>query len=247
MLREPGGRPGRRCVPPGSRPAFRSDPRSGGDRASHAADRCLRHRPGGSRWRLLAGQRGEGRLVSAPARRHIEDIPDRPDRVDVTEIFASLAEREHQLGRPVHREVTPTSPQTRGAERPRPLPALLGHARHARASAPPRRMPIAQRTSLSAVVAGASLAVTSASARRLRPHGHGPRPSPTLLSSRTPFGCAGGAASRRPAGYAHDRNKSGAVDRRPRILHARSKVSCAAFALALRAGLPAGIPPGGHR
>jgi hypothetical protein len=41
--------------------------------------------------------------------------------------------------------------------------------------------------------------------------------------------------------------KSGAADRRPRMLHARSKVSCAAFALALRAGLPAGIPPGGHR
>ena len=130
MLREPGGRPSRRCVQPGSRPAFRSDPRSGGDRTSYAARWCLRHRPGGSRWRLLAGQRGEGRLVSAPARRHIEDIPDRPDRIDVTEIFASLAEREHQLGRPVT-EVTPTAPQTRGAERPRPLPALLGHARHA--------------------------------------------------------------------------------------------------------------------
>ena len=33
--------------PPESRPVIRSDPRSGGDRASHTADRCLRHRFGG--------------------------------------------------------------------------------------------------------------------------------------------------------------------------------------------------------
>ena len=44
--------------------------------------------------------RGEVGSASAPARRHVKDIPDWPDQVDVTGLFAVVPGREHQLGRP---------------------------------------------------------------------------------------------------------------------------------------------------
>src|SRR5262252_2555231 len=44
--------------------------------------------------------RGEVRAAPAPARRHIEDMPDRPDQVDVAGLFAFVAGCEHQLSRP---------------------------------------------------------------------------------------------------------------------------------------------------
>ena len=118
MLRKPGGRH-RRCVPPGNQTG---DPKRSAIWWRPHEPRCPLVPQAPARRLALAATRRtarEGRLVSAPARRHIEDIPDRPDRVDVAEVFASLAGREHQLGRPVHREVTPTAPQTRRAERPR--------------------------------------------------------------------------------------------------------------------------------
>jgi len=58
------------------------------------ADRWLAHE-----W-LFVLHRGEVRLGPAPARRHVEDIPDRPDQVDVAGLFTFLPRREHQLGRP---------------------------------------------------------------------------------------------------------------------------------------------------
>src|SRR5215469_16070341 len=74
-------------------------------RDSEKTSRRDRHAAAGAaRWlargRLLVLHRGEVRVASAPARRHVQDIPDRPDRVDMAGIFALVPRREHQLGRP---------------------------------------------------------------------------------------------------------------------------------------------------
>src|SRR5690242_21940955 len=53
-----------------------------------------------SRPRLPVLHRGEVWVASAPAWRQVEDIPDRPDRVDVAGVFAFVSGREHQFGRP---------------------------------------------------------------------------------------------------------------------------------------------------
>ncbi|HEV2936396.1 MAG TPA: SDR family oxidoreductase [Streptosporangiaceae bacterium] len=50
--------------------------------------------------RLLVLHRGEIRRVSASARGHVQDIPDRPDQVDVAGFLAVVAGGKHQLGRP---------------------------------------------------------------------------------------------------------------------------------------------------
>ncbi len=44
--------------------------------------------------------RGEVRPAPAPGRRHVKDIPDRPDQVDMAGLFAFVPGREHQLSRP---------------------------------------------------------------------------------------------------------------------------------------------------
>ena len=69
-----------------------------------AGRRCRKSAAAAGPWlayqRLLVSQCGEVRPGSAPARRQVEDVPDRPERVDVAGLFAFFSGREHQLGRP---------------------------------------------------------------------------------------------------------------------------------------------------
>src|SRR5215469_6626431 len=86
-------------------------PRKSGRRASHAdhahasashpagqGPDSARRRDVGQRLAVLHGW--EVRIWITPGRRHVEDVPDRPDRIDVPRVFTVVPGSKHQLARP---------------------------------------------------------------------------------------------------------------------------------------------------
>src|SRR5947207_14707630 len=62
----------------------------------------------GAAWRFFTAAQGDGSrvtqprvpILAAPFRRHVEDVPERPDHVDVSRVLPFLCRREEQLAVP---------------------------------------------------------------------------------------------------------------------------------------------------